>query len=302
MRGRAAGAALPALVVLVLVAVVAVAATGSVSRGSSESRSPSATFLDTLFTLWIVAVVAGGVLLVYGLLQRQAIAKQIAHRRHPRVSVLAWVAFWGFLTFAIWVFTRWRPRGFNPVDEERPFGTPGQPPLPTEDETLRSYEPSVSWLPIVVVVTLVVVAAIAYVVASRRARQPRDPRTALAEDLAGALDDALDDLRAESDPRRAIIAAYARLEHALAANGVARLRSETPDEYLARVLHDLELTPDAIGRLTALFREAKFSHHAVDATMKESAIAALEQVRDELRALRDAARAPEQHAPEAVTS
>jgi len=125
-------AALPALVVLVvvLVGVVAVAATGSIPDGSNSSRTPSATLLDMLFTLWIVAVVAGGILLVYGLLQRQAIARQVASHRYPRVSVLAWVAFWSFLALLVWAFTRYRPRGFNPVDEEPPFEYQDSHPRP----------------------------------------------------------------------------------------------------------------------------------------------------------------------------
>jgi hypothetical protein len=102
------------------------------------------------------------------------------------------------------------------------------------------------------------------------------------------LDDTLDDLRAETDPRRAIIAAYARLERVLAANGVRRRTSDTPAEYLRRVLHDLELEPVAVERLTALFTRAKFSQHDVDTTMKEDAIEALERVRDELRLAREA--------------
>ena len=104
------------------------------------------------------------------------------------------------------------------------------------------------------------------------------------EQLAVVLDETLDDLRAEADPRRAIIAAYARLERVLAANGVARRASETADEYLPRVLDDLELDSGAVERLTALFTRAKFSQHEVDTAMKEEAIGALEQVRDELRA------------------
>ena len=302
MRGRAGSAALPALIVLVLVAVVAVAATGSVSRGSSESRAPSETLLDTLFTLWIVAVIAGGVLLVYGLTQRKAIAKHIAVAGYPRFTVVSWLVFAGMLAVIVWLFKNWRPEGRKTVEEEGVFGGNNVATTPGDTETLRQYEPSLSWVPVVVVATLVVASALAYVVASRRTRRPRDPQAKLAEELAAALDDALDDLRAEADPRRAIIATYARLERVLAANRVPRLPSETPDEYLIRVLNDLELTPDAIGRLTALFREAKFSHHAVDATMKESAIAALEQVRDELRLLRDERPALEPHAPEAVTS
>jgi len=160
----------------------------------------------------------------------------------------------------------------------------------------------VSWVPIVVVGALVIVAALAFVVSTRRSRVTRDPRRELARDLAGALDDALDDLRAEADPRRAIIAAYARLERVLAASGVARHDSETSDEYLVRVLHELELPHGAIGRLSELFAQAKFSHHDVDSTMKESAIDALEQVRDELRALGERAEAPRPHPSQAATT
>ena len=299
MRGRATRVALPALIVFALVAVVAVAATGSVPRGSNESRAPSATFLDTLFTLGIVAVVAGGVLLVYGLMQRKAIARQIASGRYPRFTLASFLLSVGVLVVVVWLFKN--PDGRTNVDEEGLFGGSTLRNTPSDTEQIRSYEPSVSWISIAVV-GLVVVAAVAFVTSRRRARRGRTPRIDLTQELAVVLDDTLDDLRAEADPRLAIIAAYARLERVLAANGVARHASETSDEYLVRVLHDLELTPDAIGRLTALFREAKFSHHGVDATMKESAIAALEQVRDELRSLRDAPPVPEPHATEVATS
>jgi uncharacterized membrane protein YidH (DUF202 family) len=285
VRGRATRVALPALIVFALVAVVAVAATGSVPRGSNEARAPSATFLDTLFTLWIVAVVAGGVLLVYGLMQRKAIARQIASGRYPRFTLASFLVSVGVLVVVVWLFKN--PEGRTNVDEEGLFGGSTLRNTPTDTEQIRSYEPSVSWISIAVVVGLIVVAAIAFVTSRRRARRGRTPRIDLAQELAVVLDDTLDDLRAESDPRRAIIAAYARLERVLAVKGVARRESETPDEYLVRVLGGLELTPDAICRLTALFTEAKFSHHDVDSTMKESAIGALEQVRDELRALRD---------------
>ena len=286
--------ALSALAVLGLVAVVGVASTGSVSGGSSSSRPPSETFLDTIFTLWIVAVVAGGILLLYGLLQRQAIAKQVASGRYPRMSVLAFVTLVSLATVGYWALRQWTPHGREPPDEGI-FG--GARPIPTTPggDTVTRYEPSVSWLPIAAVIALVAVAVIAYVVSGRRSRRERDPRAELARDLADALDDALDDLRAEADPRRAVIAAYARLEKILAASGLARDPAETSDEYLARVLGNLELTPGAIGRLTALFAQAKFSHHDIDSTMKEAAIGSLEQVRDELRTLREQPGAPGVH-------
>ena len=303
MRGRAGSAALPALVVLVLVGIVAVASTGSSPTSSDKTRPPSETLLDMLFTLGLVGVVVGGALVIWGLTQRKAIANEIASGRYRRTTLLGWICF----TFLFGAFAYWRLRDWTPPLSNAEEGEPaylGESPLPRTPRVgdPEPYEPSVSWLAIAVVVGLVVAAAVAYVLAGRRARPADDPSVALAAELAEVLDDTLDDLRTEADPRRAIIAAYARFEKVLAANGVARSPSETPDEYLARILGDLELTPHAIGHLTALFREAKFSHHAVDATMKESAIAALEQVRDELRSLSDVRTAPESHPSVVATS
>jgi Domain of unknown function (DUF4129) len=284
MRGRATRVVLPTLVVLGLVAFVAIASTGSTPRGSGDARPPSESLLDTLFSLGIVAVVAGGVLLLYGLMQRKAIAQEVASGRYRRTSLFAWMVFVAiFSALSYWRIQGWNPPAQQAVEEEPPFG--GGPIVPTTPDQKPSvvYEPSVSWIPIAIVVGLVVAAVIAYVVAERRSRAGRRGSGQLAEDLAVVLDETLDDLRAETDPRRAIIAAYARMERVLAANGIARRPAETSDEYLARVLGDLALGSDAVARLTALFTQAKFSHHSIDSTMKEEAIDALERVRDELR-------------------
>ncbi len=278
---------LPALVVLALVAVVGIAATGSTPSGDGATRAPSESLFDTIFTLGLVAVALGGVLLLYGLTQRKAIAREMASGRHRRTSVAAYVVFFALFTVVTyWRMSEWK--GLQPSEEEQVLGLPGEPPVPTlPPETETSYEPSVSWLPIVVVVVLLLAAVSAYVVAERRANRGRRSGEVLAEQLAVVLDETLDDLRAETDARRAIIAAYARLERVLAANGVAREAAETPDEYLARVLHDLALDPGAVERLTALFTRAKFSQHEVDTAMKEEAIEALGQVRDGLRLVRE---------------
>ena len=159
-----------------------------------------------------------------------------------------------------------------------------------------AYEASITWVPTAVILGLVLTAVIAYFVAERRARRERTPRAELAEELAAALDDALDDLRAETDPRRAVIAAYARVERILASSGIARRPAETSDEYLVRVLRDLTIGSDAIVRLTSLFTQAKFSQHEVDTAMKEEAIDSLERVRDELRDRANERRDPDRHA------
>ena len=102
--------------------------------------------------------------------------------------------------------------------------------------------------------------------------------------VAGAIDESIDDLRADADLRRAIVAAYARMERALAESGVARSPAEAPQEYLERALPSVGAGAWAARRLTTLFERAKFSQHEPDARMRDDAIDALEGIRDELRA------------------
>jgi hypothetical protein len=285
MRGRTTLVVLPALVVLGLVALVAIASTGSTPGGSGGTRPPSDSLLDTIFSLGLVAVLAGGVLVVYGLAQRKAIAQEVATGRYRRTSVATYLAFAAmFAGLFYWRLSNWTVR----PGEDTELAFPGEALRPTTEpgNQVVEYEPSISWIAIIVVLALVVGAVAAYVVAERRAQRSRGTGE-LAEQLAVVLDETLDDLRAENDPRRAVIAAYARLERVLAANGVPRRPSETSDEYLPRVLHDLALDSGAIERLTKLYMRAKFSQHDVDITMKEEAIGALEQVRDELRLARE---------------
>ena len=106
----------------------------------------------------------------------------------------------------------------------------------------------------------------------------------VADDVAGSIDDAIDDLEAEPDARRAVIAAYARMERAFGRHGLSRLASETPTEYLRRILLGLTTKVDAERRLTGLFEQARFSDHAIDASMKQDAIESLRTIRDDLQA------------------
>jgi hypothetical protein len=92
--------------------------------------------------------------------------------------------------------------------------------------------------------------------------------------------DAIDDLEAEPDPRRAVIAAYARMERNLAGHGLRRRPSEAPLEYLRRVLLGLGARGAPVERLTELFERARFSHHRIDVAMKDEALTALREIRD----------------------
>jgi hypothetical protein len=117
---------------------------------------------------------------------------------------------------------------------------------------------------------------------ARRNREALDEEAGLKRALDEVLSDSLDDLRAERDPRRAVIRAYARMEKTFAAYGVPREEHETPVEYMGRVLDSLRVSSYAVRRLVQLFERAKFSPHDVGPSMKDDAIEALAGLRSEL--------------------
>jgi hypothetical protein len=289
VRGNSLRALFPALGVLALVGVVAVASTGSTPTGDAGARAPAESILDTIISFMLVALIPAAAILVYGLMQREAIAREIASGRYRRMSFLGFAVFMVLLTLVFYFRLRdWNPPQF--VDEigEQAFPSE-QPAVPEPGKEGTTYDAEFAWIPVLVLLGLVAVAAAALFLSARRQKAAlgRDDET-IAEALVSALDDSLDDLRAETDPRRAVIAAYARLERVLAAYGRPRLDFETPQEFLVRILPGLDVDRRSVRRLTGLFMRAKFSQHEVDADMKEEAIGALAQVRDELRASAEA--------------
>ncbi len=104
----------------------------------------------------------------------------------------------------------------------------------------------------------------------------------LVEQLAEAVEQSIDDLEWDPDSRRAVIAAYGRMNGALAGGGLPRRLQETALEYLARVLSNLQVHERPVRRLTELFQFAKFSQHEVDPSMKAEAIQALRDIRSGL--------------------
>jgi hypothetical protein len=286
VRGNASRALLPAFVVLALVGVVAIASTGSTPGGTNDARPPAESLIDTILSLFLVLLVPAAAILIYGLAQRKAIAREIASGRYRRTGLFGFIVSMAILGgFVYWRLRDWQRAPFE--DEIGETGFPGNLPTPgpvppSSGET--TYEPEFAWVPMLVVLGLVAIGIGAAVVASRRRTTEHRDEEAIAQAIAAVLDDTLDDLRAEKDARRAVIAAYARLERVLAAHRRPRRAAETPEEYLRRILPLLEIDPRSIRRLTELFTRAKFSRHVVDSAMKDEAIAALSTVRDELQA------------------
>jgi hypothetical protein len=111
----------------------------------------------------------------------------------------------------------------------------------------------------------------------------RAPARAVEEDpILEEVDAGIDDLESIRDPREAVISCYARLEAMVERAGIARLESDTPEELMARVLRAHRAADASLSQLTELFARARFSPHRIDDGMRDDALRALRDVRDQL--------------------
>ena len=97
--------------------------------------------------------------------------------------------------------------------------------------------------------------------------------------LVEAVEESLEDLRAEPDARRAIIRCYARFERAATASGLERTPSHTPMEFMREVLARLPAPRGALRTLTGLFELARFSDRALGPGEREHALDALDDIK-----------------------
>jgi hypothetical protein len=93
----------------------------------------------------------------------------------------------------------------------------------------------------------------------------------------------LQELRTHTDPRQAIIACYARLEHLLTDYGLPAYAHLTPQEYMGTALQGLDLPTDAFAGLVGLFELARYSLHPLDDTARRTAMTYLEQLQTHLQ-------------------
>lgn len=236
-------------------------------------------FYDYAFTAAAVLWLLGGLLLGYLWLGQARRDPQSIRIRIRLPGILFFVA-----TVILLVYGR---RILRELREKAPGRQAGATTATTDTTTPTAlptaHDPHFQW-PAAVAIVIAVLFAIVLATAQTLRQQRAARRRSLAEALAAALEDTLDDLRRERDARRAVIAAYARMERLLAASGVRREPSEAPHEYLARVLLELDAGAAPVARLTQLFELAKFSDHEIGTAPKERAIDALEEIRDGLRA------------------
>lgn len=83
--------------------------------------------------------------------------------------------------------------------------------------------------------------------------------------------------------RNAIVECWLRLEALATASGLEPHPADTSEEFTARVLGHVTVDTGAIGRLAALYREARFSTHAMGEQHRLAAIDALEAIHRDVR-------------------
>lgn len=189
------------------------------------------------------------------------------------VSVVLLVSFW---------VTKFSPVSFPTLPES--FRS--RPKADQADTVSQvGIEKSVTWglqLGFALVALMLVIAGIVNL-RKRRSRVPQALKVDKRALVAVSLDELLLDLDRELDPRRAVLLADHGMEVALAEHGFPRAMSETAQEHVQRVASELSLSNTAARTLTMLYGHAHFSVSEMTNADRESAIEALQSVRDELR-------------------
>jgi hypothetical protein len=273
------------LAVTALLAIVALAARGRPLRanGGKNSGLPLA-FWDYVFTTAVIVFAAGAIvsLVLYFILGRGEGTHERKSARTARslAIILAVCVVLAIIGKHIDFHHLFHPHDHQPVTPPGSGrglkGHHRHVPAPNSGVSFQ-------WPELAVVVGALLVLGLIVATRSRALSPLNWSRDGSAEQLAAALDQSLDDLRAEPDLRRAIVAAYARMETTLAAAGFPRRPAEAPREYLERSLLALDTSAPSVRKLTDLFEWARFSHHEPEPGMRDEAIQSLIDVRDELR-------------------
>ena len=267
--------------VTVLLLVVAIA-----SHGRPLSRSghpgPTASFFDYVYTTVVIVALAMTLITIYAFAGMRGRRWEQPNRRWHVISMLLTLA--GAALFAYYLQRSHFLATLHKFEQHH-AGSGSQTPTGKQiPKGAHARAARLRWDEIVLIALLLGgMVVVALMNRSRRMLRPLPRLRSKREALARALDDSLDDLRSDPDLRRAIIAAYARMERAFEAVALARRPSEAPFEYVERVLESLEASSVSVRRLTVLFEWAKFSQHEPEPAMRDEAIDALVAVRDELR-------------------
>ena len=237
---------------------------------------PITVAFDVLTYLLLIAAGLGLVLFIWVMWPRPGEEPPPLPRRRRHLATT--LALCAAVVIAIWL----RARSFGKLPNLAQ-GTTGSAAgrLPTAVPPIPRGAPGPDWIAIAIVLGLILAAAFVAWRALMKSGPGRN-RSPL-RSLQALLDDAIEDVLTEADPRRAVIAAWAGLERVLASHMLPRRAAEAPFEFVARAEAELGIDGTSIRRLAALYEWARFSLNEVTPAMRDEALGGLLQVRDGLR-------------------
>jgi hypothetical protein len=269
---------------VVLLAFAGIASHGRPLAGGGRGSGPTATFFDYVATTLVLGAIVILAIVGYAVLGRRITGRSPRRGRWYLVSMMLSMAA-ALAIVTVIVHTGFVKRvqeaiGLQPVRQ----GGAGAaaPPQRTTPRNVRN--PHLRWDEIGIFAVLIAGTMVVLMARRQTKRVSRPWRIGRNEEVSLAIDESIDDLRNDPNLRRAIVAAYARMESALGRAGLPRHPAEAPFEYVERALVSLDTSAASVHRLTALFESAKFSQHEPEPAMRDEAVDALMAVRDELSA------------------
>jgi hypothetical protein len=123
----------------------------------------------------------------------------------------------------------------------------------------------------------------------KRRERPENAPATLDDEVVAAIEAGLLELDEDgTDPRRAVIACWVRLERAAAGAGTARQKGDTSTDLVLRLLTGHRLSESVLTGFADVYRRARYASREVDETMRDQARSALTRLHGELTQAVDA--------------
>ncbi len=288
----------PAVRLAAAVLLLALAALGTAARGITHLStagmlvpgSDSVPFITGVAAVVLACLALAGLLALLASRRRRRPEDELARGAEPLppwwarlIAVLAALALIALPIAAVVVLLHGRRRGQRPLTPVAPVvpRLPGPVPHPGQADTAFLLGAAAAL--VILVVAALMVAAL-WLRGRRRAGATRGDRATAPSPLAVAVAAGTAALGGAAGAREAIIACYAAMETTLAEAGSPRRAADTPEELLTRAERDGIIRTPAARRLTALFREARFSPHRLADAQRDAALAALADIGHDLAA------------------